>query len=205
MSTLRLTDMISIVAFVDPAGGKGALKKTSSRSADVVVGQDAQRRIFVLHAWAGRIPTTAHTDRIFTLVDTWHPRVVGIDASAMQSLYADSLLREARQRGRRLPLVPKKMVGDKDERIRTVLQPVIADGRLFVRADQRDLRLELEAFPGGLTNDLVDALSQAVTFLPTRPAQAVGREEGAAWVQYLRDSGAPAWYVQASEKTLVGG
>jgi predicted phage terminase large subunit-like protein len=202
---MLLLSNLSVVAFIDPAGGKTALKKTASRSADVVVGGDVGGRVFVLHAWAGRIPTTSHTDRIFQLVERWTPRVVGIDASAMQTLYADSLLREARQRGARLPLVPKKMQGDKDERIRTVLQPVIDEGRLFVRDEQRDLRQELEAFPGGATKDLVDALAEAITLLPKRTPQRAAREDGAAWLNYLRDSGAPEYYIRECERTLVGG
>lgn len=195
-------DQLTVVAFVDPAGGKTAARKSSSRSADVVVGSDAEGHVFVLHAWAGRIPTTAHTDRIFDLVERWRPRILGIDASAMQSLYADSLLREARQRGKRLPLLPVKLVGDKDERIRSVLQPLIADGRLFTRDDQRDLRVELEAFPGGATKDLCDALCEAVTLLPKRAAKAARREEGAAWLAYLKNSGAPSYYVRECERSL---
>lgn len=198
---MTLSDLIDVVAFVDPASGRksAAARKTSSRSADIVVGIDDIGHIFVLHAWAGRIPTTAHTDRIFTMSKDWKPRVVGIDASAMQTLYADSLLREAKQRKIRLPLwpVPMPTTIDKDERIRTILQPVMAHGRLFLTADQRDLFQEIEAFPTGATKDLVDALASAIKLLRkpgARRAEAVERD---AHLAYLKATGAPAFYIDA--------
>lgn len=203
MAHVAIADCTDRVAFIDPASGKTALKRTASRSADIVVAQDAQRRIFVLHAWAGRIPTTSHTDRIFKLVADFTPRVVGIDASAMQSLYADALMREARQRGLRFPLLPVKMTTDKDARIRAVLQPVIAEGRLFVQQAQRDLWQELEAFPSGLTCDLVDALASAIALLPARPDRQQRSDEKGRWVDYLRASGAPSFYVDEVLKTVA--
>lgn len=192
-----LADLGDIVAFVDPASGRAKSKITSSRSADVVVAQDDLGRIFVLHAYAGRLTTTAHTDRIFNLVTDFHPRVIGIDASAMQSLYADALMREAKQRVARLPLQPIKMptAVDKFARTRSILQPVIAHGRLFVQATQRDLWQELEAFPGGLTVDLVDALAQAVALLRKISVKVADAHDRDAHLEYLRNTGAPDWYV----------
>ena len=200
MAQVAMDDLVDRVAFVDPASGKTVLKRTASRSADVVIAQDAHRRIFVLYAWAGRIPTTAHTDRIFRLVADFQPRVIGIDASAMQSLYADSLLREARQRGKRLPLMPVKATTDKDSRIRSVIQPVIAEGRLFLQSTQRELFQELEAFPSGLTKDLVDALASAIALLPARVQPEQKRDERARLVEYLKNTGAPDFYIREASK-----
>lgn len=194
-------DLIDVTAFVDPASGRmptrTALKSTMSRSANVVVGQDAQGHIFVLHAWAARIPTTSHTDRIFKLSADWRPRVIGIDASAMQSLYADALLLEAKHRVHRLPLQPIKMPPnvDKDSRIRAVLQPVISQGRLFVRADQRDLYAELEAFPGSPSKDMVDALAEAIVLLRRIAPSSTGYKDREAHLEYLTATGAPRWYI----------
>ena len=200
MTTVALADLTDRVGFIDPAGGKAALKRTASRSADIVVAQDAAMRVFVLHAWAGRIPTTAHTDRIFKLVDDWKPLQLGIDASAMQSLYYDSLMREARQRGKRLPLLAVKMVTDKTAYIRSVLQPVVAEGRLFVQAGQRELWQEIEAFPSGMTMDLADALAHAIALLPKRPAVQQAHEERSAHLRYLEQSNAPRYYINQVAK-----
>lgn len=201
---MTLADLHDIVAFVDPASGRksASSRKTSSRSADVVVGSDDVGHIFVLHAWAGRIPTTAHTDRIFQLVKDWRPRIVGIDASAMQTLYSDMLLREAKYKQARLPLWPVPMPThvNKDERIRTVLQPVIASGRLFVLQTQRDLYAELEAFPTGQTRDMVDALAEAVTLLRKPGAKRSEAKERDDYLRFLRESGAPDFFVREMAK-----
>lgn len=190
-------DLVDIVGYIDPAGGRTTVRKTSSRSADVIIGQDDIGRVFVLHAWAGRIPTTAHTDRIFKLVEDFHPRLLGIDASAQQSLYSDSLTREAKMRAARLPLLPMKMptTMNKTERVRSVLQPVIVYGRLLVQPTQRDLLIELEAFPGGATVDLVDALASAISILRKVSSANARRSERDAHVEFLKASGAPQTYI----------
>lgn len=196
---MTLEELSDIVAFVDPASGRKSAgqRKNSSRSADVVVGTDDLGRIFVLHAWAGRVPTTVHTDRIFQLVRTWRPRIVGIDASAMQTLYADSLMREAKVKHERLPLWPMQMPPnvEKTNRIRAVLQPVLGFGRLFLRADQRDLAQEIEAFPTGATKDMVDALAMAVSLLRKTARSRAEATERDSHLRYLRDTKAPAQYI----------
>lgn len=205
MISIAQSSLTDVTAFVDPASGKTALRRTASRSADVVVAQDELGRVFVLHAWAGRIPTTAHTDRLFRMVEDFRPRIVGIDASAMQSLWADALMREAKQRALRLPLHPMKMPTsvDKLARIRTILQPVIAAGRLFIQAGQRDLFQELEAFPSGLTVDLADALAEATTLLRKVGAKRSADGELDARLRYLKESNSPAWYIAEVAKGIA--
>lgn len=203
MISVPQESLTDTVGFIDPASGKTTLKRTASRSADVIVAQDTIGRIFVLHAWAKRISTTEHTDRIFKLVEDFRPRILGIDASAMQSLYSDALMREAKQRVLRLPLHPMKMPTsvDKLARIRTILQPVIAAGRLFIQSGQRDLYQELEAFPSGLTVDLVDALAEATTLLRKVGSTVTASDEKDKRVEYLKSTGAPQWYIDAVAKS----
>src|SRR5258706_11547440 len=105
-SIVSLDALSEPVGFCDPASGKkkAVLRRQAARSALVVVANDPMQRVFVLHAWAGRVPTPTLTDMIFKSVADWRLKVVGIDASAMQSLYADALLMEAKHRLQRLPL-----------------------------------------------------------------------------------------------------
>lgn len=201
-----LDELIDTVAFIDSASGKKAsgARRGLARSADVVVATDSLARIYVLHAWADRIPTTDHIDRIFKLVEDFHPRVVGIDATAMQVLFADALNREARHRSRRLPLLPVAMstAVDKDVRIRTVLQPILAAGRLFVQPSARELLSELESFPGGATKDLCDALAEAIKLLRRVGMAQQAQTDGRARLEWLKESGAPAFYVEEVERSL---
>lgn len=192
MPTCLVDDLLDRVAFCDPASGKTELKRTRARSAIIVIGQDALARVFVLEAWADRCPTDTLINRIFSTQRAWSVRTFGIEANAMQSLFADAVTREARVTGVRLPVTPVQQPTriDKDVRIRLALQPAIATGRLVVRADMKDLLTEIEAFPSGQTKDLVDALASALTLMPRRTLQRQQDEELDRLAAYLRERGA---------------
>src|SRR3990167_7242573 len=95
---MTTTDLIR-VAFSDPAGGKTSsskLKRTSARSSIIVIGVDDMCHVFVLHAWAERCPTDRYVEHLFKVNDDFKPKIFGIEANAMQSLFSDMLAREAR-------------------------------------------------------------------------------------------------------------
>jgi hypothetical protein len=201
MTRIKLADMARPIFFCDPAGKKkGAqIKRVRARSAIVGVTQDSWGRIFVLVAWAARCSTDALTDKIFELNDQFRPRMFGIEANAMQSLYGDMVGREARSRQFRVPIneVTQPTNVDKDWRIRTTLQPVIADGRLFVPADCIELRQEIINFPMSPTKDIIDALASAVKLLPAVHTRAAIDYELERRLAYLRETGAPPAYIQS--------
>src|SRR5260370_11730005 len=99
------------VGFVDSAGGRvpGHANKSRSanyrsRSAIVVVSQDDIDRIFIRKAWARHCTTDELCDEIFATYAEFHPATIGIDSSANQSLFAASLIRQARPKVNHLPL-----------------------------------------------------------------------------------------------------
>jgi hypothetical protein len=195
---VKLSDLQKF-AFCDPASGKKEqVKRVRARSAIIVVGADALTRIFVLHAWAERCSTEKLMDRILEVNDFWVPRVFGIEANAMQSLFADAMSLEARHRDKQLPLTavyqPTKL--EKDFRIRTAIQPVIAFGRLFLQATQHELESELKSFPMSPVKDMVDALASAIELVPPRAPQRQTNDEMEAHLAYLRASGAPPEYIE---------
>lgn len=187
-------------AFCDPASGKKlAIKRVRARSAIIVVGQDLMGRIYVLHAWADRCSTDKLTDRILRVNAEWRPRLFGIEANAMQSLYGDMVRREARLQAAVKPAfipVDQPTRVDKDWRIRSVLQPVIAEGRLCLLDTQFELRAEITTFPMSPTKDMVDALASAIAMLPKRAAAPERRDEMARRLAYLRESGASMDYIE---------
>src|SRR5229473_3127103 len=141
-----------LVAFVDSAGGRvggtnSRSKNSRSRSAIIVLGQDDLTRLFVLKAWARHCTTDELIEEIFRTQTDFQPAVFGIDASGNQGLFPDALIREAREKGKKLPLSKMAMETDKDFRIETTLQPLQSAGRLFAQEEMLDLRGEYEAFP----------------------------------------------------------
>jgi len=188
------TNDLIVIAFTDPAGGKSAtqkLKRASARSSVIVIGSDPMCRIFVLHAWADKCPTDEFVKHIFKVNDDLHPKMFGVEANAMQSLFADMLQREARALKKRVPFVPvpQSTKVDKRWRIRSTLQPVIAEGRLFLQDNQLELKAELSTFPMSPTVDMVDGLASAIALAPKRAARVIQSEAVDALATYLRNAG----------------
>lgn len=192
---IKLADLPDRYAFLDPASSKkdGELKHVKARSAIVVIAPDWLGRIFVLDAWAARCSTDELIERIYATEATWKLRTFGGEANAMQELFQEAIQRDARLRGKHLPLrpihVPTRI--DKDWRIRTILQPVIANGRLFLRPEMSNLRTEIASFPLSPVKDCIDALASAIKLVPPRPVQRENDRERASLLAYLRKTGAP--------------
>lgn len=179
-------------AFCDPAGGKrGTIQMTRARSAIIVIGVDPLERIFVLHSWADRAPTNILMDKIFAVRDRFHPKVYGCEANSQQSLFVDAVRYFGATTGQALSLVPVNVPTKltKEFRIRTILQPVISSGRLFVPEDYYELRAEIQSFPLGATVDLVDALASAVSLVPSRPLTMRIEQEKDHLADYLGTAG----------------
>ena len=211
---IKLADLPDKYFFLDPASGKrGAqkLRRVRARSAIVGVAPDWLNRIYVIHAWADRVSADKLIDLVIDLCEEWKPRVFGVEANAMQSLFAELVHRDAVKRLKHsVPIVPIHQPTniDKDWRIRTAIQPVIADGRLFLQPAHEKLKLEITTFPMALFKDLVDALASVVALVPIRPLPERKNIEAQALAQYLRDSGAPLDYIVerlASEYGVRGG
>lgn len=186
------------VAFLDPASGKTQTRRQSARSAIGVIGQDDQQRVFVLYAWAGRVPVPGLVEKMFEVNKLFKPRVFGGEADALQILFQEAVRMIAHDRNEQLPLLPVQHSTkiEKDFRIRTTLQPVIAEGRLILQESQHELLAELEGFPAYPTKDLVDMLASAIDLLPNKPMQKERDSNNEALATYLRKTGAPAWYIE---------
>lgn len=199
MGRYRLTDLVDTVAFCDPGGDKrgGRLKYARANTAIVVVGQDILCRIFCLFCWAEQASTDRMTDMIFSTNEAFKPRVFGVEENGLQTLYEASLEREARASGIRIPLlgVSHSTRVKKEFRISSILQPVFTQGRIFTQEHQIELENEIRGFPSGKTLDRIDALASAVQLLPSRAPLVEQRNEVEAIASYLRDTGAPEWYI----------
>lgn len=179
------------VAFCDPASGTATVKKTRARSAIALVTQDWLERIFTLFVWADRTSTDKLYEKIFWVNEHFSPTVFGIEANAMQSVFADGLRREARQRNVKVPFLdvwqPTRI--QKPFRNRSSLQTPINDYRLFIPLDWHDTRHEIGTHPMNPVCDIVDAVASAIALLPKRPALARQDLEEIKYAKYLRRAG----------------
>lgn len=202
MTTLRLEDLVKY-SFLDPAGSKkSAVKKVRANSAIVTVGVERGplQRIFVLEAWRGRDNAPQLIERVLATNERWHPQQFGVEANAMQSLFADLVAHEAQRLHKNLPLVPitQPTKIDKEWRVRDAIQPVIGHGRLFLLDSQVELIEEITSFPLGEYRDMIDALASVIAHLiPIKPPAPVINEERQALARYLRRVGMPPEHIEA--------
>lgn len=200
-TTISLSDL-QLFGFTDPASGRRAKSKSEAsrlaRQAIIVIGSDLYLRVFVLFAWAGRLATSAYITKLITVYDQFRPRVFGIEANAMQSLFADCVRDAAREKLKRANFLPVQQSTkvDKDWRIVTTIEPLMADGRLFILDSQTELISEIQGHPTARHKDLADCLASAVSLIPRRPAQARESEEATALAAYLRRTGCPPWRIE---------
>lgn len=185
-------------AFFDPASSKTPIKSVRARQAIVVVGMDDLMRIFVLYAWAGRLTVAKLYDKVLDVNRDWKPRAFGVEANAMQAFVGEAIALEAKRRDEKLPFVPvyQPTKVEKDFRIRTILQPIIGWGRLFLHPSQHELRNEIATFPMNVLKDLVDALASAIALLPVRSSAKRRTVHRDAHLKYLQEIGASPAYIQ---------
>jgi predicted phage terminase large subunit-like protein len=160
------------VAWCDPAGGVNSLLTTAgqrSRASVCTIGQDDLERIFILEPWAKRVPPDQLISKIFETQFKHQPAIFGVDASGPQLMFFQTLKKEARDRNIRINLRGVSERVDKITFIETVLQPVVAQGRLLRPVDGEcvDLKAEWQTFPSGSYRDIMDALARAVWLLPS--------------------------------------
>lgn len=204
MTRVPLEALPWVVSFCDPAGKPKPgqkIKSAKARTAIVTIAGDGVR-VFVLDAWMKKARTSEVIDQIFLTNERWHPRRFGIEANAMQELFGDAVLLEARRRHVRLPLVPVYPPTNIDKiwRIRTAVQPLTTKGRLFVPKHLIELRAEILAFPTGRTVDGFDALAQACELIPKRTEESThgaASEERERLAAYLRRAGVPPSTISA--------
>lgn len=199
MARLDLKDL-EVFAFADPATGKR--KQTSkhrlARQAISVLARDWLMRWFLLYCWAGRVTATELKDKILSVYDIFRPRKFGIEANGMQVLFGDLVRAEAKERFGRIPLVPvyQPTNVDKDFRIRTGMEPILYQGRLFLQEKQHEAEIEIRGFPTAETKDIIDSIESAIRIAPKRALPKRKDAEVERYAKYLRATRCPAHLIQ---------
>lgn len=213
MTSFPLESLRPFYGFLDPAGPKRTadkLKHVASRSALIVGGADDLGRVFVLSAWADRCPTDDLMERMVDTCDRWHLKTLGCEENALAGLFTDAVRRDAKLRQRVLPLHGMKQPSnvEKDYRIRTTLQPLIGNGRLFLLGNDpgmMELRTEITTFPMNPRKDMIDALASLCRLMPLKSARQSHDAEADAYLRYLRETNAPLPYIEEEAKRLRRG
>lgn len=197
-STLELK-YLEIYSYADLAAGKDARNKAHGcRQAIVTAARDWLDRWFFLQIWAGRETTSDFKEKILSTQEMFKPRLFGLEANGMQVLFGNLVREEAKLRFGNIKMIPiyQPTNVDKNFRIRTGLEPLIAQGKLFLREEQLDAWVELRGFPTAATKDIVDAMETCIRIAPKRPLDRRNDAELDQYAQYLRSTRLPARLVE---------
>ncbi len=177
---------LDIVGAYDPSIDE---KPTASRRAIVYPAQDAKENVIVLDTYSSRDSLEKVLDVIFATHSKWSPRIFGVEKAALQKVFIWIIQRECEVRKKYIACTPVSVSTNrsKEARIRDILQPIAAEGRLYVRKSMLELIEEWVDFPGGRTKDLLDALSMGVQLLRSPNSEEEEKEE-AEWEERLLDS-----------------
>jgi len=137
-----------------------SLRKDADYSAVVVVGTDENRRIFLLEAWRGRVPTKQFIEQIFKLGMRWHVRCIYYEDSATQKLIEYTLQEHAKETGQYIKVDSVKAGNkqSKEQRVRMVAS-YFQNGRVYIRESMTEFKNEYQDFPLGKHDDLIDAFA----------------------------------------------
>lgn len=190
---------LEIYAYADPAAGKDSKNKAhGARQAIVVGARDGLDRWFFLLTWAGRETTSDFKEKILQTYEIYKPRLFGIEANGMQVLFGNLVREEAKIRFGRIKMIPiyQPTNVEKNFRIRTGLEPLIMQGKLFLLGESLEARIELRGFPTAQTKDIVDAMETCVRMAPKKPVSVMVDEEIKQYEKYLRSTRTPAHLIE---------
>jgi len=156
-SELPPGEELQISVGVDPATGK----THGDYSAIVVVGKGKNGIIYVLETYIKKVSPQKFMDVLFDVYRRWEPKVIVFEEVAFQEVYKKFVLEEGSKRGIHLPIKGVKPKGSKELRA-SKLSPLVENGLIKFKRNQRELIEQLLSFPRGSHDDAVDALVYAV-------------------------------------------
>lgn len=161
---------LDIVTFLDPAISK---KQEADSSAIVTIWLDpVTNLIYVLEVKKLKEEPDKIIDEVFHTVHKysvmWNSFKFGIEVVQFQKMLALEIQKQMRVRNKFFILEEVRPTGEKEARIRSMLQPrysnrsIIHNKNVF---NTNELESELLKFPNGKHDDLIDALSSGMTLI----------------------------------------
>jgi predicted phage terminase large subunit-like protein len=165
---------LDIVTFIDPAISQ---KQEADNTAIVTIWLDRRsNNIYVLEVLSWKMLPDKIIDNVFQMYLKWKPARVGIEVVAYQKMLALEIRKQMNIRNIFFTLDEISPQGEKEARIRTILQPRYSNHSIYHNNTCTDLELELLKFPNGKHDDMIDALAWAVNMLNTFKIWAVTKQ-----------------------------
>lgn len=162
---------------VDPAGDPQGARGEPDYNVILVGGKDmATGYCYVLDYWRSQANPGEVIEALFDLVETYHPLQIGIESNAYQNTFAYWVKEWMRKTGTFFPIKPQSSLRKKEDRIKG-LQPLVESGTLLFKKWMKELFTEMEAFPKGANDDILDALSMQLRFWKATAVEGKSKEK----------------------------
>lgn len=114
---------------------------------------------------------------------------IGVELVGQQQAFIDFLSKELRQRGiyKRVEGLPPGSTKSKEARIRSVLQPLFAQRRVFLQANMAGLIDEIRKFPLSAVKDELDAMAYAAEYFWTKGGHVREHEDHLTYMERFRE------------------
>ncbi len=154
-----------LITACDPAASERYISAKTSRSAVGVLATDSHNNHYILSLHADYVKITTVFDWLFSERRKFkeYLRATFLEAMGAFKVLLPVIRKEETRRGENLNLRPVHVTGEKEARIRTILLPVLEQGRLFIDENFYDLFWdEQRAFPQSQKKDILDMVSLGI-------------------------------------------
>lgn len=163
--------------------------RTADETAIVVCGMDKDWKLYILDYLKGQWRPSVVIDNIFEMRNRWKPNTVGLETNGFQKTIKLAAEDEMRRRREYFTIEEIKTGPErsKSERIKT-LEPFYRNGNVFHASwmKGKDLEVQLQTFPKGKRDDIIDATSMCLPLL--YPGQSVKSNQEDDWDRCLRQA-----------------
>jgi hypothetical protein len=154
-----------VIQVLDPAASERGMSAKTSRSAHIVLATAPDGRMFVIRGHADYVPASKIFDWLFETFNIYknYLKLSGMEMQGPFKVFEGLMRDEQNKRRQFINFRPIKTQGDKDARIRTQLEPVLRESKLYcIPSFKNTIKAELKVFPDSPKKDVLDALSMAV-------------------------------------------
>lgn len=168
----RRPERLFVAMSIDPAISE---KQSADYFAIRVDAMDENYNIYVLDYLRGHWKIAESVDNVFNTYNKWKPSVVGLETVAYQKALKYVLEEAMRRRGVHFPITELKRNTNETKEFRIkALEPFYREGKVFHAGwmKDRELEEELQTFPKGKHDDLIDAGASMLELLVPGDSQA---------------------------------
>lgn len=151
-----------IYSFVDPAISQ---KQEADFSAIVTIGITEKNDIYILDIYRGKVEPDELIENIIRIADEFNPNTIGIETVQFQKMLALELRKQMKMRNKMTHIYEMKPTGEKNARIKSVLQPRYSLKSMYHNKDLEEMNnfeLELLKFPNAKHDDMIDSLASCI-------------------------------------------